>query len=129
MAEGIPQVTEGALLSCGLGTAPMPLLVTSSRTITIDGNPVATLLDSAPLSNIPIFACCLSPTQPLAGGAALAAAPPCTPMETGGWQRPSLITTVDGVPTLQQDSMWICGYGGVVQILVGGPTPSRVTGL
>lgn len=136
MAPGIPQVVEGALMACSFGTAPMPLRVTSNQTLALGGRRAATILDSAPAANIPPFACCLSPANPLfAGGVVSAAlggapaAPPCTPMATGTWMQPSRIVTIDGVPALLQDAQWVCGYAGIVRLTDSGQTASDVTSL
>ena len=136
MPPGIPQVTEGALMVCSFGTAPMPLIVTSNQTVTLGGRRAATIFDCAPAANIPPFACCLSPANPLfVGGVASAAlggapaAPPCTPIPTGTWMQPSLISTVSGGPALLQTAQWVCGYAGVVQLAQSGQIASDVTSL
>ena len=46
----------------------MPLIVTSNRR-DLGGRRAATILDCAPAANIPPFACCLSPANPLFVGA------------------------------------------------------------
>lgn len=123
-------------MCCMFGTAPMPLLVTSNQVITIGGKLAATVNDCAPFANLPPFACCLSPANPLfIGGVASAvlggapAAPPCTPIPTGPWSMPSLITTLNGMPALLQTAIWICGYAGVVQFVYSGQTATEVNGI
>ena len=43
-------VVEGAMMMCAAGTAPMPLTVLSNLTVTIDGLPVATIMDMEPMA-------------------------------------------------------------------------------
>lgn len=128
------QVTEGALMCCSFGTAPRPLVVTSNQGIMIDGRLAATVDDCAPFANLPPFAGCLSPANPLFGsfGAAAAggppAVPPCTPIATGPWSPPSLISTIHGTPALQFSAVWTCGYAGVVQFVDSGQATAEETG-
>jgi hypothetical protein len=114
----------------------MPLIVTSNQVIRIDGRLAATVSDCAPFANLPMFACCLSPANPLFVGGVVSmalggapAAPPCTPIPTGPWSPPSLISTIDGIPALLQSAIWTCGYAGVVQLLASGQTTTDVNGI
>ena len=58
-------VVNGARLKCSFGTTPSSLVVIPKGTPTIiEGQPVATIMDHAPIANIPPFGMCKSLINP-----------------------------------------------------------------
>ncbi|WP_433964496.1 DUF4280 domain-containing protein [Tunturiibacter gelidiferens] len=72
-------VCMGALLQCSFGAAPGPLSVLPVNRV-LTGTPAATIIDSAPLVNIPSFGMCSSPSNPVVIAATAAALGVLTPM-------------------------------------------------
>jgi hypothetical protein len=104
-------VVEGAMMMCAAGTAPMPLSVTSNVTVTIDGLPIATIMDMAPEVNIPSFGTCNILTA-----AALGVPTPCVPAPVGPWMPGSVVQTINELPVLTMPATCQCGIGGVITV-------------
>ncbi len=111
-------VTSQALCQCSFGVAPAPLMATTSPTIVALNQPAATIMD---LPKIP-FGMCSSPANPTVAAATAAALGvltpmPCTPMGTP-WIPGSPTVMIGNFPALNNSSKCICGYGGVIQVLM-----------
>ena len=69
------QVVMGAMLKCSFGIAQSSLIVIPKGTPTIiEGKLAATIMDFAPIANIPPFGMCSSPANPAVIAATAAAA-------------------------------------------------------
>ena len=112
-----PVVVQEALMMCDMGTAPMPLTVTSNETVRINGFAVATIMDIAPMVNIPPFATCNILTA-----AALGVPTPCVPAPVGPWVPGSVVQTINGLPVLNLPATCQCGVGGTITITEPGQT-------
>ena len=55
--------------TCAFGAAPAVLTVTSQQTVTMCGMPAATIMDGAPISNLPTFGMCSNPGNPAVAAA------------------------------------------------------------
>lgn len=114
-------VTSTASLTCPFGTAPSTLIVTSQQKVLIQGKPVATIMDAAPMTNITPFAMCITQTNPAVAAATAAALgvptpAPCVP-STATWIPGSKASRViDGKPVLTNDCKCMCAYGGVISV-------------
>ena len=90
------QVCAGAMMMCSFGAAPSSLVVLPlNRTMT--GTPAANIMDNKPMLNIPPFAMCMSPANPMVIAATAAAMGvltpmPCIPFTVAPW--------VPGAPTV-----------------------------
>jgi hypothetical protein len=122
-----PLVCAGAQLLCSFGAAPCALAVTSNATVTTSSMPVATIVDSAPVINIPTFGMCASMTNPQVAAATTAALGVLTPMPcvpvTTPWVPGSPTELIGGKPALTFDSTCMCSYGGKISII----NPGQVT--
>ena len=112
-------MVQTALCTCSFGAAPAPLTVTSQMTVTICGMPAATVLDGAPINNLPGFGMCScmgNPAVAAATAAAMGVLPPapCVPA-TVAWAPGCPTVTVCGKPLLNNTSKLMCAYGGVIQ--------------
>lgn len=114
-------VTSTASLTCPFGTAPATLIATNQQKVLIQGKPVATIMDAAPMTNITPFAMCTTQTNPAVAAATAAALgvptpAPCVPA-TAAWmpgQKASRV--IGGKPVLTNDCKCMCTYGGVISI-------------
>lgn len=114
----------GALMTCSFGLAPSSLVATPG-TVVIEGKPAATVMDIAPVSNIPPFGMCQSLANPTVAAATSAALGvltpmPCVPAVTAPWQPGAPKTLVGGKPALVSGSTCICAWGGSVQLTFTG---------
>ena len=112
----------GAELQCSFGMAPTVLIVEPEGSpVLINGMPAATIMDFAPLVNIPTFAMCLSELNPeviVATAAALGILTPmpCIPMTTSPWIPGADTVLIDGMPALTDLCTCICDWGGVITV-------------
>ncbi len=117
-------VITGALLSCSMGTAPTALVVTSNATV-LSTLPAATIMDYAPLVNIPTFAMCASTSNPTTIAATAAASGvytqgACIPACASPWSPGASKTTIGGIAALLDSDTCSCSYGGSVSISFAG---------
>jgi hypothetical protein len=125
------QVVMGAMMSCSFGTAPGSLLVTSNQTVLSSSMPAATIMDFAPIANIPPFAMCTSIANPQVASATAAAfgvltPMPCVPVTTGPWVPGAPTCLIAGQPALTDSSQCFCAWGGVIQISFAGQVTETV---
>lgn len=116
----MPQlVTTGAMMMCSFGMAPSSLNVLPMNK-TMAGAPAATIMDCAPMVNIPPFGMCMSLANPTVAAATAAALGVLTPMPcipvTAPWTPGSPTCLIGGMPALNNTSMCMCSWGGVIQI-------------
>jgi len=82
----------------------------------MDGEkPHATINDSVPILNILPFGACISPSNPVVASTHLPT--PCTPITTGTWLPGSPSIIVGSLPGLNQESVALCMYEGVIRII------------
>jgi hypothetical protein len=115
-------LTTGCALTCTFGTAPSVFIADE-----IPGKPVlnaaftvATVLEVAPIDNIPPFLLCTSLDNPEVDAATSAALGfltpmPCVPVVTP-WAPPSVLLTADDVPLATVESKCECLWGGVIGV-------------
>lgn len=113
------QVVTGALMECVFGVTPAPLNATSAPTVTIGGMPAATIMDFAPMDNIPTFGMCSSPANPEVASATAAALGvltpmPCVPATVAPWEPGSATVMIGEFPALNNSCMCNCMWGGVI---------------
>ncbi len=124
------QVCAGAMMMCSFGAAPSSLVVLPlNRTMT--GTPAANIMDNKPMLNIPPFAMCMSPANPMVIAATAAAMGVLTPMPcipvTVAPSVPGAPTVLIGnMPALNNSSKLMCNWGGVIQISVPGQFTTMV---
>lgn len=121
---------EGALLECTFGAAPAALSPTSAPTVEIGGVPAATIMDFAPMENIPTFGMCMSLSNPEVASATAAALGvltpmPCVPSTVAPWAPGAPTVTIGEFPALVEGSMCLCAWGGEISITM--PPPGAMT--
>jgi uncharacterized Zn-binding protein involved in type VI secretion len=127
------QVVSGAMMSCTMGAAPASLVATSAPTVTVGGMPAATIMDFAPMSNIPTFGMCMSLANPQVASATAAALgvltpQPCIPNTVAPWTPGSPTVTIGGNPALVNDDMCSCLWAGEISISMAGQETVTVAG-
>ena len=127
----MPQlVTAGAMMTCSFGMAPSVLNVLPINK-TMAGTPAANIMDQVPMVNIPTFGMCMSIANPTVAAATAAALGvltpmPCIPVTTAPWAPGSATCMLGGMPALNNTSMCMCTWGGVIQIGFPGQVTTNV---
>ncbi|HEX7472201.1 MAG TPA: DUF4280 domain-containing protein [Candidatus Limnocylindrales bacterium] len=119
-------VVNGAMIACPMGlpgTATLSILPTSMVQGT--DQPVATIQDMVPMTNIATFGMCTSPANPQVAAATAAALgvltpQPCLPVIAGPWSPGSSTVSVGGIPALTADSTCNCMWAGTISITSAG---------
>ncbi len=124
------QVCMGAALQCSFGMAPSTLVVLPTN-CTTTGTPAATIMDNAPIVNVPPFGMCQSPSNPTVAAATAAALGvltpmPCVPVTAAPWVVGSPTVLIGSMPALNDSSTLMCTWGGVIQITSPGQTQMMV---
>ena len=124
------QVCMGAMMACSFGAAPASLIVLpTNRTFT--GTPAATIMDHAPIVNIPPFGMCSSIANPVVASATTAALGvltpmPCVPATAAPWAPGAPTVLIGNMPALDSASKLMCNWGGVIQISNPGQTTVEI---
>lgn len=124
------QVSMGASMMCSFGAAPSSLIV-AVPTVLGQGPPAANIMDNVPITNIPPFGMCQSPSNPTVAAATTAALGvltpmPCVPVIAAPWAPGSPTVLVRGMPGLQNTSKCQCNWAGVIQISMAGTTQNMM---
>jgi hypothetical protein len=127
----MPQlVTAGAMMMCPFGAAPATLNVLPTNKV-MAGTPAATIMDHAPMVNIPTFGVCMSLANPTVASATAAALGvltpmPCIPATSAPWVPGAPTVMIGGMPALDSTSKCICNWGGVIQIGFPGQVTTNI---
>lgn len=118
-------------MTCSFGVAPSSLLVTSNFQTLGMNKPAATIMDNAPIANVPPFGMCSSLANPTVASATSAALGvltpmPCIPVTAGPWAPGSPTVLIGGKPALNANCKLMCNWGGVIQITFPGQTAVMV---
>ena len=113
-------VCGGAVLQCSFGTVPSNLTVLPVNRV-ISKMPLANIMDNVSFVNILPFGMCSSLTNPSVASATAAALGiltpmPCIPVTVGPWIPGKPNVLIGGYPALNDKSMLMCAYGGIVTI-------------
>ncbi|HEX3654855.1 MAG TPA: DUF4280 domain-containing protein [Pirellulales bacterium] len=118
----MPQlVVLGAMLNCSFGMAPSNLVVLPANAVQGCSVPAANIMDSAPMVNIMPFGMCQSLANPTVAAATAAALGvltpmPCIPVTPAPWAPGSATVMLAKMPALNNTSMCMCNWGGVITI-------------
>lgn len=117
-------VTEGATMMCDFGVAP-GVLSPTPHMVMASSMPVATIMDFAPMLNIPTFGMCSSLSNPEVASATSAALGvltpmPCIPVTVDPWVPGSECVMITGIPALSEESTCMCTWGGTITITFPG---------
>lgn len=114
------QVCAGALLGCSFGVAPATLMVLPVNRV-LTGTPAATIMDHAPIVNIPSFGMCSSPENPLVIAATALAEGVLTPMAcipatATPWAPGAPTVFIANIAALDNSSKLNCTWGGIITV-------------
>lgn len=123
-------VNMGAMIKCAFAVPPgtTSLVVVPKELPVSAGGPfAATIMDFAPLVNIPTFGMCMSPSNPTVAAATAAALGVLTPMPcipvTTPWKPGSPTVQINNFPALTNTCTSQCSWGGVITVV----SPGQVT--
>ncbi len=120
------QVVMGAMMQCSFGAAPSSLIVIPKGPPTMAGGPLAaTIMDFAPIANIPPFGVCSSIANPMVAAATAAAfgvltPMPCIPVTVAPWVVGAPTVLINNFPALNNSAKCMCTWGGVISINMPG---------
>jgi hypothetical protein len=114
------QVCTGAEVMCTFGASPA---VFTASSVDVDATTPAGVITDVTVANIPTFGMCVSPLNPAVTPPLFHPAP-CLPV-LQPWTPGSARVTIDGVPALDDASLCMCAWAGVVT--VSSPGQSSVT--
>ena len=125
------QVVTGAMMMCTFGAAPASLIATSAPTTMVGGMPAATIMDFAPMANIPTFGMCMSIANPEVASATAAALGvltpmPCIPATSSPWVPGAPTVTIGGLQALDNTSKCMCNWAGVISITMPGQFTTEI---
>jgi hypothetical protein len=117
-------VCSGATMQCSYGVAPSTLSVLPTNKV-MEGTPGANIMDFIPVTNVPPFGMCNSPTNPavIATTSAALGVPtpaPCVPATTNPWIAGNATVLLANFPILTDDSQLMCMWMGVISIKQAG---------
>ena len=107
-------VTTGAIMKCTFGVAPSNLIIPPTNRVNALDKPVATIMDMIPMTNIPPFGMCSSPSNPAVS--ASGSPQPCVPVITTQWMPGSPRIMMRKLTALSSDSKCMCTWGGTITI-------------
>ncbi|SCX79838.1 DUF4280 domain-containing protein [Nitrosospira sp. Nsp13] len=114
-------VVLGATLQCSEGLSSATLIVTSQSMALGDSGPAATIMDFAPITNIPTFGMCNTQSNPAVAAATAAASgthtpAPCIPVTTSSWSPGASNAQMNNFSALTEGSTCMCAYGGEISV-------------
>jgi len=126
-----PVVVTGATMTCTFGVAPA-VFNADPTGVQAGGLPAGTVMDMAPMVNIPTFGMCNTPSNPVVASATAAALGvltpmPCIPATASPWQPGALTVKIMGMAVLTQTSMCNCMWGGVITFTNPGQVAVQAT--
>jgi Domain of unknown function (DUF4280) len=119
------QVCMGAMMQCTFGMAPSSLVVLPTNRVMTQQVPDANIMDHIPMVNIMPFGMCFSIANPMVAAATAAALGvltpmPCIPNTPAPWVTGAPNVLLGNFPTLDNVSMLMCMWAGVIQFITPG---------
>lgn len=119
------QVCHGAMMKCSFGAAPSSLVVLPKNKVMTNNVPDANIMDHIPMTNIMPFGMCSAPTNPTVIAATSAASgvftpAPCIPATPAPWVAGAPTVILGNFPTLNDTSMLMCTWLGVITFTSAG---------
>ena len=105
-------VTTGATMKCTFGVAPSNLVIPPTNRVNASNKPVATIMDMIPMTNIPPFGLCTSPSNPAVSAAS--SPQPCVPVISAPWSPGSNRVMMSKKPALDSNSQCMCSWSGII---------------
>lgn len=114
-------VCNGATLMCSFGASASQLMVLPAKQVTIDNQPVATVMDHKPMTNVTPFGMCSAPSNPQVQAATAAAMgvltpQPCMPATSTPWTPGSAGVKIEGQAALMNTCTLTCNWAGTITV-------------
>ena len=124
-------VCNGAILQCSFGVAPSTLVVLPINRMLTSSQPAANIMDHIPMVNIMPFGMCTSLANPMVASATAAAMGvltpmPCVPVTPTPWTPGSPTVVLGAVPALDDPSVLMCTWGGVITVVFPGEVTEQI---
>ncbi len=124
-------VCDVALLQCSFGLSEAFLKVLPANRTKAEFMAAATVMDHVPMTNIPSFGMCNTPSNPAVASATTAAngvltPQPCVPVTTDPWIPGSPTVTIGGIAALNSTSKCLCKWGGEITVDLPGTFKTNV---
>jgi hypothetical protein len=124
------QVCTGAPMMCTFGMAPSTFNATP-RPIQTSYMTAGIIIDIIPITNLPPFGMCNSPSNPMVAAATAAALGvltpmPCLPVPTGPWKPGSATVKIMNIPALNDSCTLNCAWGGVITFSFAGQATHQI---
>jgi hypothetical protein len=124
-------VVHGAVLQCDFGMAPSALAVLPQNRTMVNEVNAANIGDHLPMANIQPFGMCMCPANPQVAAATAAALgvltpQPCLPVTPAPWTTGSPTVALSELPLLNDSSMLMCTWGGMISITSPGQAGKMV---
>jgi hypothetical protein len=118
-------VVMGSMLQCTFGVAPSTMVVLPSNCCISSNMPAANIMDNKPFVNILPFGMCNSMANPMVIAATAAALGvmtpmPCIPVTAAPWVPGAPTMLLGNMPALNDSSMCMCNWGGVIKPSMAG---------
>ncbi len=127
-------VCNGATLMCSFGMAPSTMVVLPIHRMLTSTQPAANINDHIPMTNIMPFGMCTTPSNPAVASATAAALGvltpmPCIPVTPAPWVPGAVSPPVilDSVPALDDISILMCTWGGVIKVQYAGQSTEMIS--
>ena len=119
------QVCMGAHMQCSFGMAPSAIIVLPVNRVNTNMVPDANIMDHVPITNIPPFGMCITPSNPAVASATAAALGvltpmPCVPVTPAPWVAGAPNVMLGNQPTLDNISTLTCNWGGIITFVDAG---------
>ncbi len=124
-------VVNSAQLVCSFGTSPSVLVVLPVHREEIQNQFAANIMDYIPMTNIMPFGMCMSLANPQVAAATSAAQgvltpQPCVPATASPWTPGSPTVLLDNQPALDNPSILMCNWAGVITVADPGQTTTEI---
>jgi hypothetical protein len=126
------QVVAGAVMQCSFGATPSSLVVIpKGPPVLAAGSLAASIMDFAPIANIPPFGMCRTPSNPTVAAATAAAQGvltpmPCVPAIPAPWSPGCPTVSINNFPALNNNSKCNCLWGGIISITYPGQVTVQI---
>lgn len=124
------QVCTTATLQCTFGVAPSVFNATP-RPVLTSQMVAGVITDNIPITNVPPFGMCSSPSNPSVAAATAAALGvltpmPCVPVLPAPWTPGVPTVLIANTPALDNNCKLMCAWGGVISITFPGQVTHEI---
>ena len=124
------QVCTGAAMVCTFGASPSNFIATP-RPVMTSSMTAGVITDNIPITNIPPFGMCTTPTNPAVAAATAAALGvltpmPCVPVIPAPWVPGVPNVLITSIPALDDTCKLACMWTGVISITFAGQATHQI---